>query len=219
MSNPPTRSTPTIVELLHSLRAETRELHARAERAGVMGLLLAGRLDRARYGALLRHLHALYVALEAALDAQAADPRLAPLLEPAWRRSEALACDLRAWHEGRLPDDEALVPALREYVERLQSHARHQPVALAAHAYARYLGDLHGGQILGELVRRAYSTAAQGATRFYDFGGAERVRVLRERLRAALAGLPLTRAEHDVVVAEARWAFAQHVELFEQLAR
>ena len=51
------------------LKLETRLLHGAAERSGAMAALLAGRLPRAGYVAMLRNLQALYTALEAALQA------------------------------------------------------------------------------------------------------------------------------------------------------
>lgn len=200
------------------LRLGTRDLHAATERTGAMAALLAGRLARPAYSALLRNLHAIYTALEAALEARRHDPAIAPLQAASLQRSTALAADLRTLHgagwEAALP----LRPAAAVYVARLQALAAAASPALVAHAYVRYLGDLHGGQVLQRLVRRHYALAGDAGTAFYDFGPEPEVLALRQRLRAALGGLPLTSAEEDSVVAEARWAFVQHQRLFVELA-
>ncbi len=183
-----------------------------------MGALLRGELALPRYRALLRNLLAIYIALEVALDSRQADPRVAPLRMPALYRAAALSGDitaLRAPDSPMAPEDEPLEPAAADYVQRLARMAQQGSPALAAHAYVRYLGDLNGGQTLKVLVARAYGPAT--ATGFYDFGGTEQVAAHQAAFRACLAGLPSTPAEADLIVAEARWAFEQHIRLFEQL--
>lgn len=199
------------------LRLGTRDLHAATERTGAMAALLAGRLPRPGYCALLRNLHAVYTSLEAALLARREDTAVAPLQADGLRRSAALAADLQLLHGAGWADTLPLLPASAAYVARLQALAAAASPALVAHAYVRYLGDLHGGQVLQRLVRRHYTLTGDGGTRFYDFGDEAAVTALRQRLRAALGSLPLSAAEQDAVVAEARWAFVQHQRLFEQL--
>jgi heme oxygenase (biliverdin-producing, ferredoxin) len=186
------------------LRAATHELHGRAERAGVMGALLQGQLERARYVALLRNLHALYEALEA---------RELPVAS--LRRTEALAADLQALHGADWDRAYSLSRAARDYVARLE-HA--QAPALAAHAYVRYLGDVHGGQILKAIVRRLYGLSEHGGTAFYDFGPESTLSELRASLRSSLSALTYDARDTDRAADESRWAFEQHIRLFEELA-
>lgn len=171
-----------------------------------MAQLLAGRLPRARYVALLQDLAQLYGALEAGLEANAGEPWLAGIDLAALRRTPALQADLAGE-----PAAEPSVPALG-YAARLQALAEARSPLLLAHVYTRYLGDLHGGQILQRLVARQYAGIG---TAFYAFGTDDRVLALRQGLRAALACAPLSLAEGDALVAEARWSFEQHVALFE----
>jgi heme oxygenase len=189
------------------LKAATREAHAHAERSGVMGALLAGSVARADYIALLANLSAIYRALEPALE------RLAPRWPGfgALARTAALEADLRAFGAGPTP----LAPATLGYVERLDALRGASAHRLWAHVYVRYLGDLHGGQILADRVRHRF--ALPDGTRFYDFGDAAQVQRLREGVRAQLASVRLDAAETDAVVAEAVWAFAAHCDLFEQI--
>ncbi len=191
------------------LRLATRRLHAEAERSGAMAALVQGRLPHAGYRRLLAELHRLYGALEAALDANAAQPWLAGVWVGPMRRTAALAQDLGPAAAGPGCDEAAA------YVQRLQQLGATADPALLAHVYTRYLGDLHGGQILQALVRRLYPGQA---TSFYDFGGAAAVAALRHTLRDALAAVPLMDDEADRVVAEACWSFEQHRRLFEALA-
>ncbi len=189
------------------LKLATRELHARAERSGIMADMLARTISRDAYVALLANLHAIYAALEGALDNAARPMRFASLA-----RTAALAGDLQALGGGSIVD---LAPATRDYVERLRSLHGPQAHRLWAHVYVRYLGDLHGGQMMSRVVRDVVAPVA--ATRFYEFGSADEVRALRASLRHDLASLALGAARIDEVVAEAVWAFEAHCALFEQL--
>lgn len=207
------------------LRLETRTLHAATERTGAMAALLAGRLPRAGYLAMLRNLHAIYAALEAALHAHAGAVAVAALQAESLVRAAPLADDLATLHGPAWADELPLSEAAIHYVVRLQAfQAAAEPAAapaLVAHAYVRYLGDLHGGQVLQRLVARHYGLSDEAGapgTRFYDFGATPKVLALRQQLRAALGGLPFDSDEQDAVVAEACWAFEQHQRLFTELA-
>jgi heme oxygenase len=204
-------------DLPQRLRLATRDLHAQAERTGVMTELLAGRLSKARYGRMLRNLHALYAALETGLRDRAGDPAVACVDHPAHHRAQALAADLAALHG---PDwaDLPLAETMVAYVARLRHLAAAGSPALLAHVYTRSLGDLHGGQILKGRVARMLALPDGAGTSFYDFGTDDEVQQLRLRLRTGLARLPVTAAEADDIVAEACWSFQQHQRLFSELA-
>jgi heme oxygenase len=200
---------------LHArLKSETRALHAQAERAGVMGELLGRRIGRAAYCAMLRNLHAIYEALETALDALPAKAPVRTLWRDALRRTPRLAADLEALHGRDWRRELPLASATRGYVERLR--ALGGASALAAHAYVRYLGDLNGGRVLAPLVREQLDLAGGTGAAFYEFSGDPAA--LREDFGAALAALPVAPADEDAIVAEARWAFEAHRRLFEELA-
>jgi heme oxygenase len=206
------------LSLSSRLKDATRELHQVAEHAGGMSALLRGRVDRAQYCLLLRNLHALYEALEAALDRNATMPLVAPVRVPVLYRTAVLAADLRVLH-GVGWNDLPVAAAMRSYAARLEEVSRTRPPLLAAHAYVRYMGDLSGGQILRDVVRRALDLQDGAGIAFYTFAGAGDGRKIKEGFRAALDALPLDDALAQEIVAEARDAFARHVVLFEELHR
>jgi heme oxygenase (biliverdin-producing, ferredoxin) len=201
------------------LKIETRDLHTRAERSGAMRLLLGGTLDRPRYCALLRALHAIYEGLEAALVQHATHPLLAPVCLDGLARTESLAADLRRLHGEGWPQDLAVPPAARRYARRLRLLARWHPALLAAHAYVRYLGDLHGGQVLKALVARTYALGAGPGTAFYTFGDGAATQALIGDFRQGLLEIGRRQpALGDTLVREARSAFEAHCRLFEEIA-
>lgn len=192
------------------LRQATQPLHAATERAGAMASLLRGRLPHAGYLSMLENLQALYAALEHALRANAGQTWLQGIDIAALQRGPALAADLSPWTER----PREVLPATHAYVTRLQSLGQSSDPALLAHVYTRYLGDLHGGQIMQTIVRRLYPD--QG-TAFHDFGDVAQVQRLRAQLREGLDCACLSAAQADRVVAEACWSFNQHRCLFEAL--
>ena len=196
------------------LKEETRQLHMQAERSGVMADLLHGRLDLSGYCELLRNLRAIYAALEAGLDRHPPDTRL---WRPELRRLAALEQDLDRLHRATWRGDEALTPAAAAYVARLQALGHTTPTRLLAHAYLRYLGDLHGGQMLARLVRQRFGLGAAEGTAFYAFGEPAQVDALKRDFRAGLDALDLTEQQADELVAEACEAFRLHLQLFEEL--
>ena len=206
------------LSLTSRLKDATRELHQVAEHAGGMSALLRGRVDRAQYCLLLRNLHALYAALESALDRHAAMPLVAPVRVPVLYRTAALAADLRTLH-GAAWNELPVAAAMQSYVARLDQIARAQPPLLAAHAYVRYMGDLSGGQILRDVVRRALDLQDGTGIAFYTFAGGGDGREIKEGFLAALDALPVDAAIEQAIVTEARDAFARHVALFEELHR
>ncbi len=208
------------LNLAARLKLDTRELHTQAERSGLMAGLLRGRISRPAYCALLRNLQAIYAALEAGLDA---GPEQAGLWGPQLRRLPAIEQDLALLHPGDWRGELAVEAATVAYVQRLHALSASQPVLLLAHAYLRYLGDLHGGQMLARIVQRLFALegalgAEQGCA-FYAFGDTAQVEQLKRDFRTGLDGLAaqLSPAQQDALVAEACDAFRLHQQLFEQL--
>ena len=204
--------------LSERLRAETKDLHTTAERAGIMPALLRGELALDRYCALLRNLHALYAAMESALTRHATHADVAPVVFPALFRQASLADDLAVLHGPGWAERFAVQPAAQTYIARLQDLDTTQPALLVAHAYVRYLGDLSGGQMLRQIVARSYGLAADAGSSFYGFGVSAAVKAHLHAFRAGLAALAASPERIDALVAEARTAFGLHVDLFNELA-
>jgi heme oxygenase len=215
-SNPLPTPLPTLMPLARALREGTADLHREAERAGLMGELLRGRISRQGYSALLRNLHALYQALEAHLSRHAGDPALAAVWSPELAREAALASDLATLHGSLWEREIQLQPAMTRYVARLDEVAQATPRLLLAHAYVRYLGDLSGGQIVRRVIAASLALGEDRGQAFYRF--AEAPERLAARLRTALDAIGLVPHELSQLVDEARLAFGLHIALFEQLA-
>ncbi len=195
--------------LTFRLRQASQDLHALAERSGLMPQLLRSQLSGAHYAVLLCNLQAIYTALEQGLADAIPGFDFTPLL-----RSRAIAQDLAHLPA---PADLALCAATQDYVQRLEGLAAERSPLLLAHAYLRYLGDLHGGQLLRRCVARLLQGNGVDGLQFYDFGSPERVAELIESLRDGLNRLPLDSQQVDAMAQEVRLGFGLHIDLFNQL--
>jgi heme oxygenase len=208
---------PDDITLSALLRATTAEAHQTAERTGVMAQFLRRALPRERYVALLRALHVIYEAMERGAAAHRSSRIISALFDPALARTAALAADLAVFAG---PDWAAAPasPTAARYAARLEEIAAHRPQLLVAHAYVRYLGDLHGGQVLGKLVREQYELTDTDGARFYDVSGVGALHPFIARFRATLDAATTDTAERDAIAAEALHGFQEHITLFAELA-
>ncbi len=198
--------------LATALRRGTAALHAQAERSGIVQAILHRQASRAGYALLLRNLLPVYRAMERALV------RLGPASAVAgWRRPElfraaALAADLAALAGPRWRLVLPLLPAGRRYAARVRAAAAGPGTLLIGHAYARYLGDLSGGQVLRRLLGAAPGLGP-AELRFYDFPAIADPAALRDELRAALDAAGATLRQPGAVIAEAQTAFRLNIAL------
>jgi heme oxygenase (biliverdin-producing, ferredoxin) len=194
------------------LRARTQDAHTAAERRRFITDLMGGALDPSAYAALLVELRRVYATLEAAEDRVAGEPRLAPFLDPALRRSDAIAADLAAL--GEHPGQPARCAATLRYCAHIDEAADRWPVSFLGHHYTRMLGDLAGGQIIAVMMRRHYGLQPEQLTML---AFAEAPKRIADRYRAALDEVDLTPDERDAVVAESQRAYTCNADIFDEL--
>jgi heme oxygenase len=194
----------TATGLASRLRLETQDLHRQSERSGFMAALLRGHLDRPGYAALLLNLQAIYAALEAGLArlTRASDIDFTPL-----HRSAALDCDLQHLAVHAVGDD-ALRPATRRYVQRLQAlTGAHAPCSWRTPTCATWV-TCTAGRCCASGCPACFGLTDTRGTSFYEFGPPDQVRQLIQGFRAGLDAWPADAAEADALVAEARLAFS-----------
>jgi heme oxygenase len=197
------------------LREGTADVHRGAEHSSFVSRFMAGTLDRDTYSQHLLALHPVYTALEGAMERFRDAPRLSAFYLPVLWRSACLAADLQHlrgpdWHR------EDPVPSARRYAEHVKEIAQRTPISLVAHCYVRYLGDLSGGQVLGEMAKRHLRLDGEGAS-FYEFHEIGDVAAFKHDFRERLDELPLRDGERETLVAEARTAFALNAAIFDEL--
>jgi heme oxygenase len=107
-----------------------------------------------------------------------------------------------------------VLSAGRSYARRITRVAVGEGTRLIGHAYARYLGDLSGGQILARLLGRSLGLGP-GTLAFYDFPDIPDADGFKAELRAALDWAAPLLADPEAVVDEALCAFRLNIALSE----
>jgi heme oxygenase len=200
------------VRLSLAMRERTANLHALAERTGIVNAILRGDATRGGYAILLRNLQPAYEALEQGLERRRHDPVIGPLARKEMYRTGALHADLATLSGDDWPRTLPLLAAGRKYRRRVAEVAHGRGSRLIAHAYVRYLGDLSGGQILKRLLGRSIGLGDRELT-FYEFPRVSNHRTFKDELCDALDRVGMEIADFDAVVEEAAVAFELNIEL------
>ncbi len=196
--------------LLEALRERTKDLHTRAERSGIIADILHGRATRDGYGLMLRNLLPVYQALEEELARYAGSPVVGSIVRSELTRAGAIERDLQSLsvETSELP----VLPATANYVKAIVQASGGDGGRLIAHAYARYLGDLSGGQIVKRLLARSLDLPP-GALSFYDFPAIDDIAMFKAEYRAAIDRAGDEIEDFEAVVEEGAMAFQLNIEL------
>lgn len=186
------------------LKRETRGERAAAESTTYFRLLMAGALEPREYAAFLAQLHAVYTELERAAEALRWHPVVAPFAGTGRSRVLALDDDLRALLGSSWQRRTPITGATRAYCDRIREAAA-WPGGFIAHHYVRHLGDLSGGQLIGDTVSKIYGFTGAGAS-FYLLPAGGDGRRLKQDYRRLLDAAPLGPREQDRIIYEARTA-------------
>ena len=196
------------------MREGTKLVHREAERAGFIADLIRNRATRHGYALFLRNLVPAYDALEHALAAQAETPIVAVFADPHLRRMPALILDIEAIEGIGWAATLPLLPAATAYADAIRDAAGGTGLRLVAQAYARYLGDLSGGQILKPLLGRTLGLGPDGLG-FYDFPGIADLDVPKAAMRAALDKISPDGPDAPLLIEEANEAFRHNIAVSE----
>jgi heme oxygenase len=197
------------------IRAASADDHRATETRGFITRLMGGELSLADYTRYFAQFGWVYEVLESRADAGPAifDPRL--------RRFARIESDLDAlgapdWRERfpALPATAAYANHLRELIE--SDDELDHSVRYLAHHYARYLGDLSGGQAIAALVARHYGATAEQLS-FYDFAELGSVVRAKREYRERMNALDLDAAAVDALTAEVAVAFRRDGAIFDEL--
>lgn len=201
------------------LRSATFRDHQAAATSGFTSSLFRGELPLAAYTAMVVQHWFTYSTLEAAGDRLAQDPLAAPFVDDALRRTSALEADLAHLVGPAWADAASALPATIAYCDRIVEVAAAEPERWVAHAYTRYLGDLAGGRIIGDVARSTYGLGAGAGADFYEFPAIDDVERFKAGYRERLDAMALDAGGRDAVLEEVAVAYQFNTEVFEELDR
>jgi heme oxygenase (biliverdin-producing, ferredoxin) len=192
---------------------QTAEHHRAAESTPFIQQLISGRLQARAHADLLCALAPVYAAIEGRVREHAGEASVSLFDHRRLDRSARIEADLDRC--GRRIPRQPIVPAVRDYVEAIESSAE-SPQRLLAHHYTRYLGDLAGGQVISAMLQRHYGVGPEALT-FYDFSDLGDTVHYRRRYKALLDLVPWSPVERAEFIAECRLAFTCNARVFMQL--
>lgn len=198
--------------LLEALRERTKQLHALAERTGIVAEILHRRADIVGYKLLLQNLLPVYRAMEQSLAERSTSAIVSLIVRPELNRASAIENDLRVVEEFYRIGDLPLLPQATHYAEVIREASEGTGMRLIAHAYARYLGDLSGGQILKKLLQRSLDLPPE-ALSFYEFPEIADIAAFKASYRSAIERAGDELGDFDVIVEEGARAFELNIEL------
>jgi heme oxygenase (biliverdin-producing, ferredoxin) len=195
-----------------ALRERTRDLHAHAERSGIVRAIMAGRVSRLAYALYLRCLLPAYQQLETGLERHRHVGALQGIARREVYRSAALQADLDALCSTAMVTHLPLPGAAARYVAHLASVADECAEALVAHAYTRFLGDLNGGRILSRALARNSSDQPLPLN-FHRFPAISDIAQFAAQYRRSFDAAGTQLAEPETVLREAELAFQFNIDV------
>ena len=183
--------------LVDFLKESTWALHTEAEKTGVVADIIRQRVVMKDYLNFIQNLSEVYKALESETAWLSNYAPLQKLFTPALHRHKQLEHDyekLRALNSA-IPSGE-IHAETRNYCEHIRHSQKHVPVAMLAHIYVRYLGDLNGGQVLQRLLKSSLDLSDDGLT-FYAFPDIKNLVDFRTNFRETLNKTIVTEAERQ----------------------
>jgi heme oxygenase len=194
----------------------TRKSHSVAENSAFVTGFFRGLTQKKQFSQLVADLYFVYEAMETAFT-ETEDTNVRLIDYPELRRVPSLEKDMEYYYGAEWRNSVKPSEATARYVARIKQVAREEPALLIAHQYTRYLGDLFGGQMMGDMARRSLDLDAGKGTDFYTFDKIPHTKEFINAWYAQVNDLKLTEAEKVAIVDEANVVFKYNIELFDEL--
>jgi len=204
------------IGLVAGMKARTRALHTRAERSGYISQMLHGRGSLHGYQMLLRNLLPAYEELEQGLERHRGNPIFADVPWASLYRAPAIERDLRNIVDVDWKGSVPLLPSGRSYADHVAHAAAGNGEKLLAHAYARYLGDLSGGQMIKRLLGKSLGLGDE-ALAFYEFPDIFDMAGFKSAFRTAVDVAATHIDDIGSIVEEAAIAFQLNIDLSNEI--
>lgn len=195
----------------------TRKSHSMAESSQFIKGFFKGLSTRVAFSQLVASLYFVYQAMEEEFDK--VDERNVKLLDyPELRRLPSLEQDMEYYFGERWKSIVVPSHATQEYCNRIRTIARDQPHLMIAHMYARYIGDLFGGQLMRGMARTSLKLDKGKGTRFYEFDDITHIKKFIEAWYTRLNELHLSDEQKKEIVNEANYVFALNICIFQEIS-
>ncbi|KAI8097634.1 heme oxygenase-domain-containing protein [Halteromyces radiatus] len=217
-------------QLAMAMRQGTKVVHSAAENSVFTRRFLKGDITKGEYGQYLRSLYFIYKSMEELLEKHQQDPAIEMIYFPdELNREQALLEDLTYFYGrerlAQVTHPDTMTPAVKRYIQAMEEACKVNPALMVSHSYARYLGDLSGGQILAKrlkkyilhLEKQDSSWDSRLGVSFYYFNNIGNQNEFKNMYRQQLDEAPVTARTKDMVVAEAVRCFELNIALFDEI--
>ncbi|KAI8991242.1 heme oxygenase-domain-containing protein [Mycotypha africana] len=217
-------------ELASAMREGTKIVHSAAENSVFTKRFLNGEINVDEYGRYVTSLYFVYRTLENLLAQHKHNPVVQKVHFPyELNRENALLKDIEYYYGknrvAEMTDFKNITPAVQNYITSLQDAAAKDPSLLIAHSYARYLGDLSGGQILAKRLKKHVLKISASdpawdsyeGLEFYNFDHIGNHTEFKTLYRQCLNEARVTQEMKDTIVDEAIRAFKLNIALFDEI--
>jgi heme oxygenase len=202
--------------LARALKDGTRKSHSLASNTKFTIGFFKGVSNRASFAQMVASLYFVYRTMEKEFDT-VRDESVKALDFPELRRLRSLEEDMAYFYGDDWRTNVKPTLATQRYCCRIRRVAREQPYLLIAHMYARYLGDLFGGQMIRTVARSTLELDEGFGTRFYEFDDIPKVKEFIERWSTRLNQLHLNEKQQLSIVREANRVFSLNIGIFNEL--
>ncbi|KAJ3241438.1 Heme oxygenase 2 [Chytriomyces hyalinus] len=211
------------------IKESTKVLHKQAESRELIKLIFSARISWNLYLQYLLALYPVYLEMEKAMQSCRGHPVIKRFYFPnELNRAELLDKDIRFLMQG---SDESVIqdaltthgPAVTAYCDRIRRLGETDPTLLIAHTYARYLGDLSGGQMIKQRISKALGLETGAGLDFYEFPNISTAHNdFKNMYRGLLDKLETDAAlncflDKQAFIQEAKKSFVFNIELFEEV--
>ncbi|SAM00025.1 hypothetical protein [Absidia glauca] len=217
-------------QLAMAMRQGTKVVHRAAENSVFTRRFLKGDITKDEYGQYLRSLYFVYKSMEGLLELHQDDPAIEMIYFPdELNRTETLLSDISFFYGperlAQVTDPASMTPAVKQYIQAMEEACKVNPALMVSHSYARYLGDLSGGQILAKrlkkhilhLEKQDSSWDSRAGLAFYHFNNIGNQNEFKNMYRQQLDEAPVTARTKELVVAEAIKSFELNIALFDEI--
>lgn len=206
-------------DLHQSLKSGTMKEHQSAENMPFIKQIIHGRITRESYRLFLADLYFVYRALEEEGERNKAHPVFGPMYFPVeLTRLPSIEKDLEFYYGEHWKKAITCTPAAQQYASRIRELGQNDPALLVSHAYARYLGDISGGQILKYKIQKCLQLSdGEGGVAFYDFGEIDDIKKFKSFYTGRMNNLDMDSDTRSSVQQEAKEAFQYNIRLFAEL--
>jgi heme oxygenase (biliverdin-producing, ferredoxin) len=206
-----------MTELSTRLHSGIRQAHSVAENSEFMRKFLLGEINKRTFARLVSRLYPIYSVLETELGDHQDDPGIAAINFPELHRTSELEKDLQFYLGQDWRNQLPPFFAVDRYVSRIREVSASQPILLVAHAYTRYMGDLSGGQMLKQIVRKSLGLEGTEGSAFYEFARIPNCEAFKAQYRQTLDGIDCAEVTVEQLVAEANLAFRLNLGVLQEL--